>query len=75
MKHYAFFYHLRNNSYVEGVGDRSVLRLDGRNNLHNMKEDARQWGIKHKYDGFRIVRGHLLNPFYLTAAVIPIKRT
>lgn len=32
------------------------------------------WARKHGFDGFRICRGRFSDPFYLTAAVIPVVR-
>lgn len=69
---FAEFYHLRNGQYVEGVGDRSVIILDGRWSLYNQKFNALLECRKRGYDGFRIARGKFTNPFYLTAAVIPV---
>lgn len=73
MRHASFaeFYHLRDGRYVEGVGDRSVIILDGRMSLYNQKFIALQECRKRGYDGFRIARGTFTNPFHITAAVIP----
>lgn len=69
--HFAEFYHMRDGSYVEGIGDRSVIILDGRMSLYNKKFVALQECRKRGYDGFRIARGTFTNPFYITADVIP----
>lgn len=58
--------------YVETVGDRSVVILDGRESLYNQKFAALQTARQRGYDGYRIARGTFTNPFYLTAAVIPV---
>jgi len=57
---WAQFYHLRNNSYVEGVGDRQLIFLDGRQKLHTWKAIAEKEGKKRGYDGYAIYRGNRL---------------
>ena len=42
---------------VEGLGDRSVVILDGRNTLHKQKECAREHGCKYGYIAFEIRKG------------------
>ena len=59
--------------YVEGVGDRSVIILDGRMSLYNQKFLALQEARRRGYDGYRVARGTFTQPFYLTAAVIPVE--
>lgn len=71
MQTFAEFYHMRNGSYVEGVGDRSVIILDGRMSFYNQKFLALQECRKRGYDGYRIAKGRFTSPYYLTAAVIP----
>jgi hypothetical protein len=73
---FAEFYHLRAREdgttyYVGGVGDRSVIILDGRMSMYNMHFISLQECRKRGYDGYRIARGRLDNPFYMTAAVMP----
>lgn len=77
MRHtrFAQFYHLRDGSYVEGVGDRQVLILVGWEAEWQHALQCEDWARKHGFDGFRICRGWLNDPFYLTAAVIPVVRT
>lgn len=44
--------------YLVGMcGDRSHLRLDGRNTLDTMHQDSRKWAIKHNAVAYRIERG------------------
>lgn len=38
--YYVQYYDKRGNDYVEACGDRSILILDGRNNLETMCKDA-----------------------------------
>lgn len=71
MKYFAEFYHLRDGRYVSGVGDRSVIILDGRETLYNQRFIALQTCRERGYDGFRIARGRFTEPFYITAAVQP----
>jgi len=74
---FAEFYHLyhrddgRTSYYAEGVGDRSVIILDGRMSTYNQHFIALQECRKRGYDGYRIARGTFSRPFYLTAAVMP----
>lgn len=44
---------------VEACGDRSVVLLDGRNNLRTMKEDVMRYNGNHRpnYDAYRIYQG------------------
>ena len=71
MKYFIQFYHLRNGSFVEGTGDRQIIRVDGRLSLSNMKQIGLQELRSREYDGFRVGRGHRLdNLFWLTATVI-----
>lgn len=70
MRYWAQFYHLRGDRYVEGAGDRQLVYIDGRLNRGNMNAIAAKECSRRGYDGWRLARGeHLLNPFYLTAAV------
>lgn len=66
---FAEFYHIRDGRYVEGVGDRSVIILDGRCSLYNQKFISLQECRKRGYDGFRIAKGRFTEPHYLTAIV------
>ncbi len=73
MKHWAQFYHLRGNSYAEGVGDRQMVYLDGRHSRASMEAIANGEAAMRGYDGYRIARGnHISTPFYLNAAVKPV---
>ena len=80
MRYYGLMYRLLkcedgSMEYAEGVGDRSIVRLDGRWGMDRMKAEAAQWAARHGYDGFRIARGdNLLDLFMLTAAVIPTSK-
>lgn len=76
MRYWAQFYSRRlreengTSYFVEGVGDRQLIYLDGRLSVVNMAEIARRECRIRGYDGFRIARGHHLSkPFYLNAAV------
>lgn len=70
MKYYAWFYRKQGESYVEGLGSFSLIRLDGRLNRDNMEEIAARECKLRGYDGWRIARGQRLdNQFYLNAAV------
>lgn len=57
--YYVQYYDKRGNDYVEPCGDRSVLILDGRNNLETMYKDAENNnGIRRPYyDAYRIFKG------------------
>lgn len=75
MKHYAEFYHWRDDKWVEAIADRSVLRLDGRMKFQNMCHIAVDWAKRHKFDGYRIGRGERLSElFYLTSQVYRVNR-
>lgn len=67
MKYWAQFYHYRNGSFVEGVGDRQLIFLDGRLTPANMEAIAAAECKKRGYAGWRLARGHsLLTPSYLS---------
>lgn len=74
MKYWAEFYRINDKgAYVDVLGDRGILRIDARLSRINMHTHAREWAIKHKFDGFRIARGdNLLRLFYLDSAVVPV---
>ena len=80
MRYYAQFYSLVQNangdwSYQEGCGDRQIIRIDGRHNIHVMHDIAADECRVRKYDGYRIGRGERLDDlFWLTAAVKPLPR-
>jgi hypothetical protein len=71
MRHVAFaeFYNLINGSYQEACGDRSVLILDGRVSRDHHHEICAAWAKKHSFAGYRLCRGEISNPFYITASV------
>ena len=66
MKYFGVFGHMTKScKFVEGMGSDSVIRLDGRNTLENMrltcqKRIGRMQSL-HDYDAFNIVRGSILN--------------
>lgn len=72
-KHFAEFYHIRNGSYVAAVGSDGVAYMDGRWNMASMRAHADKIAKQRKFAGYRIARGTHTNPFYLTAAVIPVQ--
>lgn len=41
----------------DGVGDRSVLVLDGRQDRLTQCENAHRWGVTHNFTKYRICRG------------------
>lgn len=51
---------------VEGLGDRSVVILDGRNTHKNQKECAAEHGRKYAYEAFEIRKGRFNN--YVTVS-------
>lgn len=57
--YYVQYYNKIGNDYVEACGDRSILILDGRNNLDNMCQDAEDHnGFRRPYyDAYRIFKG------------------
>ena len=57
--YYVQYYEKRVNEFIEPCGDRSVLILDGRNNLKTMCQDAENNnGIRRPYyDAYRIFKG------------------
>lgn len=65
MKYYAVLYvycvpntHNGFRKYLIGMcGDRSHYRLDGRNSLDTLIEDAREWAQKHGAAAFRVEAG------------------
>ena len=73
MKTFAIFYHL-STGYVEGsmpprfdkahvkpieaCGDRASLRIDSRLTIDNAESLARDWAKKHKFVGYKIVKGN-----------------
>ena len=75
MKTFAIFYHM-STGYVEGscsprfedshkkpieaCGDRAYLRIDARLSLGKAQDIAREWAEKHKFVGYKIVRGERL---------------
>lgn len=76
MKYWAFFYHIDPvaGGYLEGIGDRSVIRLDGRMSIRRMRKIAAQACKERKYDGYSIERGtSLLHTFAMTT-VQPVKQ-
>ena len=74
MRYWAQMYRRnQDGSYTEGVADRSIVQVDGRASLAKQKQWGREWAMKHRFDGFRIVRGDRLESlFHITAAVIPV---
>lgn len=72
MRYWVQFYKFNSKTrgYEEGLGDRSVIFLDGRWSRAHMEAQANLECRKRKYDGWRVVRGNsLLTPFYLNAGV------
>ena len=57
--YYVQYYDKRGKEFIEPCGDRSVLILDGRNNLKTMHQDAENNnGIRRPYyDAYRIFKG------------------
>lgn len=73
MKYWAVFYRKNETGYTEVLGDRGILRLDGRLGRHRQAEAAVNWAWRHGFTGYRIARGDRLgNLFYLTARIIPV---
>lgn len=77
---YAQFYHLKHRAdgspfYEEGIGDRQIIRIDGRLSFSNVRFVAADNCAKRGYDGYRIGRGDAPSRLHwLTAAVQPVKR-
>ncbi|MDV7401724.1 hypothetical protein RZS08_60455, partial [Arthrospira platensis SPKY1] len=42
---------------IEGVGDRSVLIVDGLLNEYKINDIANDWGIKHGHAAFKLYQG------------------
>lgn len=57
--YYVQYYEKRGGNFVEPCGDRSILILDGRNNLDTMRQDAENNnGVRRPhYDAYRIFKG------------------
>lgn len=62
-------------SFIAAVGDRSILILDGREGSAKHHRAAVEWCRRHRFDGYRLCRGTITNPFYLTAAVKEVDDT
>ena len=77
MKHWAEFYRLETRPYANvwnaAIGDRSIIRLDGRLSSANRHAIAAAECRKRGYDGYHLTRGdNLLNTFNLTGCVVPV---
>lgn len=57
------------NGFMTVCGDRSILILDGREGRAKHHHAAVEWCRRHRFDGYRLCRGEIQRPFYLTAAV------
>ena len=69
-KYFAEFYRKGSDgSFVPGVGDRSVILLDGRESLYNQKFMAILECRKRGFDAYRIAHGTFTTPTYLTPLV------
>lgn len=44
-----------------GVGDRSVVILDGRESRYQWRMHGEDWARKHGFDGYRICKGKTFN--------------
>lgn len=75
MRYWAQFYQRRQRPdgtfyYVEAIGDRQLIFLDGRWARARMELVANEECVARGYDGWRLARGERLErPFYLNAAV------
>lgn len=61
---------------IPACGDRSVVILDGRNNLATMQYDARRFNGYRRpvYDAYQIFRGNALTRALPVTEVIELKR-
>lgn len=60
---YAFFFvrsAIDPTKLFEAVGDRSVIRLDGRRSIVVLNSIAHEECLRRKYDGFQIMKGSSL---------------
>lgn len=71
--YYVQYYEKRVNGFIEPCGDRSVLILDGRNNLKTMCQDAENHnGIRRPhYAAYRIFKG---DSFLNSVPITELKR-
>ena len=72
---YAQFYVNRSEKLVRGLGDRAIIRLDGRNNRATHHELARDWIRRHEssqdFVAYRLFTGDILRPHYVTPVLRP----
>lgn len=56
---YVQYYIKNNGQFFQGLGDRSVVILDGRNTLKNSVKDAIKFNGHYRptYDGFKLYQG------------------
>jgi hypothetical protein len=58
MNTYAVFFKItEEGEVVRPLGDRSVIRLDGRNSEYNQHQVAEEWASKHGFDAYSIKSG------------------
>lgn len=71
--YFAQYYHygVMTGKLIEGIGDRAVFLLDGRNNLSTQKADAIEFGRKHGWIAYSINKGTFIDYRALTD-IIPI---
>ena len=67
---FAQFYYKENGLWAEALGSDQSCNIDGRLTIENAIESAHGYAkiIRkiHKYDGFSICRGSILNPIFIT---------
>jgi hypothetical protein len=67
---FAQFYYNKHGVWTEALGSDQICNIDGRLNLENAIESAHDYARRirkvHKYDGFAICRGSILNPTFIT---------
>ena len=67
---FAQFYYKENGLWAEALGSDQSCNIDGRLNLENAILSAHNYAKRirkiHKYDGFAICRGNILNHTFIT---------
>jgi hypothetical protein len=65
-----FYYKNEHGVWTEALGSDQICNIDGRLNIANAVESAHGYAKRilriHKYDGFAICRGSILNPTFIT---------
>lgn len=73
MAKWAVFYRRGlNGEYTEVLGDRGILRLDGREGLSKRAEAAVNWAWRHSFNGYRLADGERLEALRYETEIVPV---